>query len=87
MYKRQLTYSGVYTRAKEAGINVLVASGNETSSTYHNPYGNNLTLTQYPDNGIVGSPGSLSIPVTVASVDNAAYMTQRFLLGLSLIHI
>ena len=76
-----LTYSGVYTRAKEAGINVLVASGNETSSTYHNPYGNNLTLTQYPDNGIVGSPGSLSIPVTVASVDNAAYMTQRFLLG------
>ncbi|MCB6443382.1 S8 family serine peptidase, partial [Streptococcus salivarius] len=39
-----LTYSGVYTRAEEAGINVMIAAGNETSSTYYNPSGTQLTL-------------------------------------------
>ena len=46
-----LTYSGVYTRAEEAGINVMIAAGNETSSTYYNPSGTQLTLAQYPAEG------------------------------------
>lgn len=75
------TYYGVYTRAQAAGVSVLVAAGNETSSSYQNPRGNNLTLAQYPDNAIVATPSTLPVPLSVASVDNVSYLRNQFLLG------
>ncbi len=75
-----LTYYGVYTRAQEAGVNVMVAAGNETSSTYYNP-GTQLTLAQYPDSAIVASPSTLEASVSVASVDNVGYFRNHFALG------
>ena len=76
-----LTYYGVYTRAEAAGVSLMVAAGNETASTNYNPAGNNLTLAQYPDSGIVGSPSTLPAAMSVASVDNAGYFRNHFALG------
>ncbi len=68
-----LTYYGVYTRAEEAGVSLMIAAGNETSSTYYNPSGTQLSLAQYPDSAIVASPSTLAAAMSVASVDNAGY--------------
>lgn len=51
-----LTYYGVYTRAQEAGVNVMVAAGNETSSTYYNPAGTQLTPGPVPGQRHCGFP-------------------------------
>lgn len=75
-----LTYYGVYTRAEKAGVNVLVAAGNETSSTNYNAH-NNLTYAEYPDNAIVASPSTLEASLSVASVDNAKTTSYYMLLG------
>ena len=75
-----LTYYGVYTRAEKAGVNVLVAAGNETSSTNYNAH-NNLTYAEYPDNAIVASPSTLGASLSVASVDNAKSTSYYMLLG------
>lgn len=75
-----LTYAGVYSRALSAGVNILIAAGNETASTKYNPYGNDLTLSRYPDNGIVGSPSTLPAALSVASVGNVAYESRYLML-------
>lgn len=74
---------GDLERARAAGVNDLVAAGNETSSSYLNSYGNNLTLAQYPDNAIVATPSTLPMTLSVASVDNVSYRRNHFLLGRS----
>lgn len=71
----------MYTRAEEAGINVMIAAGNETSSTYYNPSGTQLTLAQYPDSAIVASPSTLKAAVSVASVDNVGYFKNHIQLA------
>lgn len=78
--EEHLTYYGVYTRAEKAGVNVLVAAGNETSSTNYNAH-NNLTYAEYPDNAIVASPSTLEASLSVASVDNAKTTSYYMLLG------
>lgn len=78
--EENLTYYGVYTRAEKAGVNVLVAAGNETSSTNYNAH-NNLTYAEYPDNAIVASPSTLEASLSVASVDNAKTTSYYMLLG------
>ena len=78
--EEHLTYYGVYTRAEKAGVNVLVAAGNETSSTNYNAH-NNLTYAGYPDNAIVASPSTLEASLSVASVDNAKTTSYYMLLG------
>lgn len=78
--EENLTYYGVYTRAEKAGVNVLVAAGNETSSTNYNAH-NNLTYAEYPDNAIVASPSTLEASLSVASVDNVKSTSYYMLLG------
>ena len=78
--EEHLTYCGVYTRAEKAGVNVLVAAGNETSSTNYNAH-NNLTYAEYPDNAIVASPSTLEASLSVASVDNVKSTSYYMLLG------
>ena len=78
--EENLTYYGVYTRAEKAGVNVLVAAGNETSSTNYNAH-NNLTYAKYPDNAIVASPSTLEASLSVASVDNVKSTSYYMLLG------
>lgn len=76
-----LTYAGVYNRAKAAGVSLMVAAGNETASTYNNPSGTGLTLAQYPDSAITGSPATLPASMSVASVDNVGLLLNHFALG------
>ncbi len=76
-----LTYASVYSRIADAGVNLMVAAGNETASTLANPYGNHLTLTQYPDNAIVGSPSTYPASMSVASMENTTYYTIYFQVG------
>ena len=78
--EEHLTYYGVYTRAEKAGVNVLVAAGNETSSTNYNAH-SNLTYAEYPDNAIVASPSTLSASLSVASVDNVKFTSTYLMLG------
>ena len=76
-----LSYYGVYTRAEKAGLSVLVAAGNETSTSYYEPNGTQLTLVEYPNNGIVASPSTLPAPMSVASVDNVGYYKNHIQLA------
>ena len=76
-----LSYYGVYTRAEKAGVNVLVAAGNETSTSYYEPNGTELTLVEYPNNGIVATPSTVPATVSVASVDNVAYFKNHIQLA------
>lgn len=76
-----LTYYGVYTRAEKAGVNVLVAAGNETASTMYVTAHSNLTYAEYPDNAIVASPSTLSASLSVASVDNVKFTSTYLMLG------
>lgn len=59
----------------------MIAAGNETSSTYYNPAGTQLTLAQYPDSAIVASPSTLKAAVSVASVDNVGYFKNHIQLA------
>ena len=43
----------VYNKLDDAGIMVITAAGNETSSSYMNSYGTNAPLTGDPDNSVV----------------------------------
>ena len=79
--EEHLTYYGVYTRAEKAGVNVLVAAGNETASTMYVTAHSNLTYAEYPDNAIVASPSTLEASLSVASVDNAKTTSYYMLLG------
>lgn len=79
--EEHLTYYGVYTRAEKAGVNVLVAAGNETSSTMYVTAHSNLTYAEYPDNGIVASPSTVAASLSVASVDNVKFTSTYLMLG------
>ena len=79
--EEHLTYYGVYTRAEKAGVNVLVAAGNETASTMYVTAHSNLTYAEYPDNGIVASPSTVAASLSVASVDNVKFTSTYLMLG------
>ena len=46
----------VYNKLDDAGIMVITAAGNETSSSYMNSYGTDAPLTGDPDNSVVAAP-------------------------------
>lgn len=59
----------VYDRIAETGVMVAAAAGNETDSCESNALGG-YTLTENPDNGIVGEPSSWPGSLSCASSDN-----------------
>ena len=61
--------SGVYQRLRDAGIAVVVAASNSYNSAYGSDANGNLPLTSNPDSGTVGSPGTYSGTLSVASVN------------------
>lgn len=70
----------VYNNCYDAGINLMVAAGNDTSS-YGNQYGNGLAQADSLDNAIVGNPSTGYEAMSVASVQNAAVESDYFLFG------
>lgn len=75
------TTNEVYNRLNDAGIMVIVAAGNDASSSAYNNYGENLPLTADPDNSIVSSPSTYPANLAVASVDGDNTYIRYFLLG------
>ena len=51
-------------------IEVLIAAGNETNAAYQNRTGWNLSRSGNPDDGVVGTPSTLSAALSIASIDN-----------------
>lgn len=75
------TLNEIYNRLQDAGIMVIVAAGNETSSSASNQYGENLPLTDDPDNSIVASPSTYPANLSVASMEGDLAYRRYFLLG------
>ena len=59
-----------YQSVASTGTVLSVSAGNNYNSAYANQWGTNMNPTDYPDNGVVGSPGSYANTMTVASVEN-----------------
>ena len=66
-------YTEVFDAALANGINVVASAGNSASSTYHSLWEADLGLTDNPDIGMVGMPGSFNSVLTVASLNNPEY--------------
>ncbi len=62
----------VYDAAYEAGINVVVSAGNETSTGLGSYWGEGMVQADSVSSGVVGMPGSFDSVLTVASAENAA---------------
>lgn len=61
----------VYQAAYDAGINVVVAAGNEAHTGYNSLWGDNLVKSDSVSTGTVGMPGTFDSVLTVASVENS----------------
>ncbi len=61
--------NNVYDRVKNAGINLMVAAGNDQSAAVRNLLGTDLALVGNPDYGIVGAPSTYDAALSVASVN------------------
>lgn len=66
-------YTEIFDAAYANGINVIASAGNSASSTYHSLWEADLGLTDNPDIGMVGMPGSFDSVLTVASLNNPEY--------------
>ena len=70
-----------YNNCWDAGVNLLIAAGNEYTNAYYNQYGNNLGQADTPDNAAVASPSTSYSALSVASVNNVAVKKNFFKLG------
>ena len=71
----------VYKKLDDAGIMVITAAGNETSSSYMNSYGTNAPLTGDPDNSVVAAPSVYPANLSIASVEGQEVYANYVLLG------
>ena len=75
------TEDEAYNNCWDAGVNLLIAAGNEYTNAYYNQYGNNLGQADTPDNAAVASPSTSYSALSVASVNNVAVKKNFFKLG------
>ena len=71
----------VYNKLDDAGIMVITAADNETSSSYMNSYGTNAPLTGDPDNSVVAAPSVYPANLSIASVEGQEVYANYVLLG------
>ena len=71
----------VYNNCWDAGVNLLIAAGNEYTNAYMNQYGNNLGQADTPDNAAVASPSTSYSALSVASVNNTKALSYFFRMG------
>lgn len=65
----------------DTGIEVLIASGNDTNNAYMNNFGLNMSLTSNPDIGLAGTPSTYKAALAVASIQNDAAKMLYFTIG------
>ena len=71
----------VYNKLDDAGIMVITAAGNETSSSYMNSYGTDAPLTGDPDNSVVAVTAVYPANLSIASVEGQEVYANYVLLG------
>ena len=75
------TEDEAYNNCWDAGVNLLIAAGNEYTNALYNQYGNNLGQADTPDNAAVAAPSTSYSALSVASVNNVAVKKNFFKLG------
>ena len=65
----------------DAGIMVITAAGNETSSSYMSSYGTDAPLAGDPDNSVVAAPSVYPANLSIASVEGQEVYANYVLLG------
>ncbi len=73
----------VYDAAREAGINVVVAAGNDASTGYRSLWGDGLVESSSVSTGTLGMPGTFDSVLTVASMENPQEVSFDAIRGLS----
>ncbi len=73
--------SKVLERCQEAGLNIVMAAGNDGNNGEHTWNGTGYAMIENPDNGLVGAPASYNPSLCVASVDNNQAYFNYFLFG------
>lgn len=71
----------ILNRVKSTGTVLCISAGNETTAGYGNVFGLNANLTTNPDNGVLGSPGSYTNAMSVASVENVSVISDYISVG------
>lgn len=66
----------VYNKLDDAGIMVITAAGNETSSSYMNSYGTDASLTGDPDNSVVAAPSVYPANLSAATSSDVVLYTD-----------
>ena len=66
----------VYNKLDDAGIMVITAAGNETSSSYMNSYGTDAPLTGDPDNSVVAAPSVYPANLSIATSSDVVLCTD-----------
>lgn len=59
--------NAIYDKIEQQGVSLIIAAGNEYSSGYQSTLGTNSIKN--PESGTIGSPGSYSASLTVASIN------------------
>ena len=75
------TEDEAYNNCWDAGVNLLIAAGNEYTNALGNQYGNNLAMADTPDNAAVAAPSTSYSALSVASVNNCKSRSDYFLQG------
>ena len=70
-----------YNNCWDAGVNLLIAAGNEYTNAFQNQYGNNLAQADSVDNAAVASPSTSYSALSVASVNNTKALSCYFRMG------
>ena len=73
----------VYDAAREAGIHVVVAAGNDASTGYRSLWGEGLVESSSVSTGTLGMPGTFDSVLTVASMENPEEISIDAIRGLS----
>ena len=73
----------VYDAARAAGINVVVAAGNDASTGYRSLWGDGLVESSSVSTGTLGMPGTFDSVLTVASMENPQEVSFEAIRGLS----
>lgn len=66
----------VYNKLDAAGIMVITAAGNETSSSYMNSYGTDAPLTGDPGNSVVAAPSVYPANLSIATSSDVVLCTD-----------
>ena len=70
-----------YDTVAAAGTVLCVSAGNYYSSGYANRWGTDANLSRYPDDGVVGAPGTYANTLTVASAENGTVSRKCIRIG------